>query len=72
MMPLFQERPAVTAVDGEPLNSPLKPPHLVAKLQLVGGQHDDVVVDGQHGLGLDFIVREEAVAQLVFSGPHDF
>lgn len=46
--------------------------HLVAKLQLVGGQHDDVIVDGQDGLRFDLIVGEEAVAQLVLFSPHDF
>lgn len=46
--------------------------HLVAKLQLVGGQHDDVIVDGQDGLRFDLIVGEEAVTQLVLFSPHDF
>ena len=46
--------------------------HLVAKLQLIRCQHDDVVIDGEHSFCLDLVVREEAVAQLVLFGSHDF
>lgn len=46
--------------------------HLVAKLQLVRRQHDDVVVDGQDSLRLDLVVGEEAVTQLVLLGSNHF
>lgn len=48
------------------------PRHLIAKLQFVRRQHDDVVVDGQDGLRLDLVVGEEAVTQLVLFGSHHF
>lgn len=46
--------------------------HLIAKLQLVRRQHDDVVVYGQHSLRLDLVVGEETVTQLVLFGSHHF
>lgn len=50
----------------------LKPPYLITELQLIRGQHNDIVVNGQNGLRLDFIVREETVTQLVFSSSYNF
>lgn len=48
------------------------PRHLIAKLQFVRCQHDDVVVYGQDSLRLDLVVGEEAVTQLVLFGSHHF
>lgn len=54
----------ITAVENEMLSFPVdcrEEPHLITELQLVRGQHDDVIIDGQHGLCLDFIVGEETI-----------
>lgn len=50
----------------------LRPPYLITELQFIRGQHDDIIINSQDGLCLDFIVREEAVTQLVFSCSHNF
>ena len=50
----------------------LRSPYLITELQLIRGQHDDIIINSQDGLCLDFIVREEAVTQLVFSRSHNF
>ena len=65
---------AIADVENEMLSFPVdcwKEPHLITKLQLVRGQHDDVIIDGQHSLCLDLIVREETITQLVFCSPHN-
>lgn len=46
--------------------------HLISKLQLVGGQHNDVIVNGQNSLRFDLIVGEEAVTELVLVSSHNF
>jgi len=45
--------------------------YLKSKLQLVGSQHDNVVVEVQDGFGLDLVVRIKPVWQLVCTSPHD-
>lgn len=46
-------------------------PHLVAKVQFVGGQHNDIVVDGENRLRLNVLVRIEAMGELVGFGAND-
>lgn len=45
---------------------------LITKLQLIRGQHNDIIINSQNSLRLNFIIREETVTQLVFSSPHNF
>jgi hypothetical protein len=35
--------------------------HLKSELQLIGGQHDDVVIEVQDGFSLDLVVRIKPV-----------
>lgn len=46
--------------------------YLIAKLQLIRSQHDDVIIDGEHSFCLDFVIGKKAVAQLVLLGTHHF
>lgn len=46
-------------------------PNLKGELQFVRVQHGDVIVDGQHAVGLDLEERIEAIAELVLQGDHD-
>lgn len=46
--------------------------HLIAKLQFIRCQHDDVIIDCQHSFSLNLVIREKAVAQLVLFGSHNF
>lgn len=46
--------------------------YLISKLQLIWGQHDDVIINGQNSFRLDLIEREEAIAELVFFGADHF
>lgn len=39
--------------------------YLIAKLQFIRCQHDDVIIDGKHSLCLNLVVGEEAVTELV-------
>lgn len=46
--------------------------HLVAKLQFIRCQHDDVIINGKHSFCLNLIIGEKTVAQFVLFGSHDF
>ena len=46
-------------------------PNFESEFQLVGSQHDDIIVHGQNGIRLDFGIRVESIAQLVAFGAHN-
>lgn len=44
--------------------------YLISKLEFICSHHVDVVVNGQDTLGLDLLIRVEAVAELVLPRLH--